>query len=349
MAGNPERAFDITTLEDIAVPVARQRVLIIYNPIAGSRRPGLMEEVQQKLAAGGCAVELKPTTDRGDAEIWARELALTSNHGGFDAILVAGGDGTVNEALNGLQQAADAGCRVLPPMAILPLGTANVLAREIGLKTDADSIARTVLNGEARPVFCGEIDTTCEEDGSGIMDGLCSLRRFMLMAGIGLDAHVVENVSSKLKKAIGKGAYVLRTLQEIARNRKGRYRLQIEPADGSANRQRDVAAAILARGRFYGGSFIAAPEARLTDPALHVCMFRYGGPLAALAYGAALPLNLLPRMPGVEIIRARAITISQPEGVERAEPVQADGDLLSRLPATVRLARQPLPLVMPAW
>jgi len=332
------------SVEEFAPFDMRQRILIIYNPIAGARRPSLLKSVQHALSTAGCAITLKPTNAKGDAEAFAREVALSQDHQGYDAVLVAGGDGTVNEALNGLQRAADEGCQSLPPLAILPMGTANVLAREIGLPVEAQAIAQAVLAGEARPVFCGEIkkpDLTPETPNA--------VRRFILMAGVGLDAHVVAHVNSRLKRLIGKGAYVWRTLQEIAANRTPKYHLRVEPVNGAPCIETTVAAAVLAKGRFYGGSFSCAKEARLTDPALHVCLFQHGGRLMSMVYGAALVFGLLPKMPGYKIIRARSVEIMTDQAsTETQEPIQGDGDILSHLPAKLQLARHAQPLIMPA-
>src|SRR5579862_2097923 len=116
-------------------------ILLIRNPIAGRRRRGLVDAVVRQVRAEGWTVDLVDTEAVGDA----RRLAATCDAGRYAVIAVAGGDGTINEVVNGLaQRGGDA-----PALAIVPLGTANVLAHELGLSFTATSIARTMLSGRA--------------------------------------------------------------------------------------------------------------------------------------------------------------------------------------------------------
>ena len=115
------------------------RILIIHNPTSGRRR-GSLRDVIAHLEKMACHVTVHQTTCRGDAQ------AVTSRTTGaqYDRIVVAGGDGTVNEVINGLTPD-------LPPVALIPMGTANVLAAEIGLSSRSAEIARTIVLGDARP------------------------------------------------------------------------------------------------------------------------------------------------------------------------------------------------------
>src|SRR5882672_503463 len=146
-----------------------QAVLLIRNPIAGRRRRGLVDAVVREVRAEGWTVDLVDTEAVGDA----LHLAETCDAGRYAVIAVAGGDGTINEVVNGLARRDDA-----PALAIVPLGTANVLARELGLSFKAAGIARTMVSGRAlmvRPV---------EACNGG------APRCFSLMAGAGFDAKV---------------------------------------------------------------------------------------------------------------------------------------------------------------
>jgi diacylglycerol kinase family enzyme len=170
------------------------RLRIIHNPTAGGARWRRYGAVLERLDAAGARVEDLATGRRGDAEAYAAALARDD----CDRLVVAGGDGTINEAINGLL-ANGAGGRTLP-LAILPLGTANVLAQELRLSTRPAAVARYILEGTARPVSLGEANG----------------RAFCLMAGVGFDAHVVARVDGRLKKRIGKLAYVVQTLRQLA-------------------------------------------------------------------------------------------------------------------------------------
>jgi YegS/Rv2252/BmrU family lipid kinase len=253
------------------------------------------------------------TAGRGDATRIARAAR------GAGTIVVAGGDGTINEAINGL-----AGARA--QLALIPLGTANVFAAELGLPEDADGLARIAAAGAVRAIHLGQ----------AALDG--NIRRFAMMAGVGFDAHVVANVPLGLKRATGKLAYGWQTLVEWLRLRPRRYRVT---ADGAPH---DCASAILAKGRFYAGRYVAAPEASLDRASFELVLFERGGRLAVLRYALALGLGRLHKAKGVRILRAREISI---EGeAASVEPVHADGDLIGTLPARFTIAPERLSVLV---
>lgn len=276
------------------------RYLVIHNPVSGRRRGAFLSDVLSELSAAGCAVELYHTTAAGDAERRARDV----DDGAFDGIVVAGGDGTINETINGLEDSS-------LPLGIIPMGTANVLAAELGLPTSAKAVADVLAQGNRRRIYLG--------NASG--------RRFAMMAGIGFDAHVVANLNAPLKRWVGKGAYVWQSCIEFMRYRPVLYRIRVDNTDWHA------ASAVIANGHFYGGRFVCAPEARLDEPRLHVCLFRRAGRLQVLRYGSALLMGRLNRLKDVAVVPATAVKVLDSED----EPVQGDGDIVARLPATVSI------------
>lgn len=231
-------------------------------------------------------------------------------------MVAAGGDGTINEVINGLAVHGEAA----PPLGIVPLGTANVLAGELGLPGDARAIAEVLAHGCVRTLY------------PGIVNG----RRFAMMVGAGFDAHVVAALDLRLKRIIGKLAYGIGALAQLRAYRPVAYRVAV---DGQVW---DVASVIVAKGRFYGGRFVCAPEARLTDPILHVCLFPRIGRWNTLRYAAAVLLGVIHRLPDYRIVTADRITIDGPVG----EVVQADGDITARLPLTISLSPQPLSVLV---
>ncbi|PIW26585.1 MAG: lipid kinase [Rhodospirillales bacterium CG15_BIG_FIL_POST_REV_8_21_14_020_66_15] len=297
--------------EPDTLPAAPRKVLVIFNPTAGMRRRARLDRVLARMRAFGADVTLYETAARGDAERAARETPA----GPFDAIVAAGGDGTINEVINGL-----AGRQV--PLGIIPLGTANVLAAELGLPGDDDGLARTIALGCTRPITLGEVNG----------------RRFVQMAGVGFDAHVVASVDAGLKRLIGKLAYVWETLRGFFRFRFRPYRLTV---DGKAY---DVGSAVIANGHFYGGRFVCAKDARLGDPRLHVCLFKSVGPWSALRYAAWMVLGRLDRLPDYEVVPATSIVVEGMAG----EPVQGDGDIVARLPLAARVSADRLDMLVPA-
>jgi YegS/Rv2252/BmrU family lipid kinase len=299
-----------------------RNLLVIRNPSAG-RRGELFARTLHRLRALGCRTEVRDTATRGDAEAWARE-AVGSD---YDAVVAAGGDGTVAEVINGLVTGGSMAGSGAPPLAILPLGTANVLAIEIGLLGDPEGLADVIAAGTARPVSLGRIRDTAGRQ-----------TYFSMMAGAGFDAHVVANVNLGLKRIIGKGAYVAESLRQLCALRSPRYRLTV---DGT---EYDAASLIIAKGRHYAGRYVCAPDVTIGEPVLHVCLFETSGRLAVLRYLAALQTGRLAGRPDYRIIPARHVAISKPAG----EPLQADGDIVAQLPVEIDVVPDGLRLVFPA-
>jgi len=309
-------------LADQAVPpypemLPRRRFLVIHNPVAGGRRARRLRAVIEALTQRyGAEVTVRATGRRGDAEAMTR--ALTP--GAFDAVAVAGGDGTINEAINGLAARGPSPAGV--PLGIVPLGTANVLAHELDLPLDPAGTAGVLALGAVRPVHLG------------VANGRC----FAMMAGAGLDARVVERVSTRLKRLVGKGAYVVETLARLAEPGERRYRVTV------GEESWDVASVVVANGHFYGGRFVCAPEACLTDARLHVCLFPRPGRWNAVRYIWGVTTGRLRHFPDYRIVPAERVIVTGPEG----EPVQGDGDVIARLPVEIALSPWTLPVIAPA-
>ncbi len=286
-----------------------RRVLIIVNPDAGraAAKRRHLGGVVAALQALGCAVEIREAPRAGDAENLARNAEPE-----FDVIVAAGGDGTIAAVVNGLAAAPRT-------LAILPLGTANVLAAEIGLPRRAAALAQVIAEAPALPVWPGRIDG----------------RLFLTSAGSGFDADVVAAVDRRLKRRIGKAAFVWAALTCLFRYRERRL---IVTADGVEHRASEV---IATTGPLYAGRFVIAPEARLDEPVLHLVLLQQGGRGDVLRHYLAMLTGRLPRARGVTIITAREVTIAEEAGA----PVQVDGDAAARLPIGLGVAERPIPLV----
>jgi YegS/Rv2252/BmrU family lipid kinase len=300
------------------------RLLVIANPFAGSRpaarTQAALAGMLRRLKAGGCEIELRQTGRRGDAEQFAHHAALQASSGAapWDVLAVAGGDGTINEVVNGLA----AGGHGWPlPLAVLPFGTANVLAAEIGVASRDDAVT-AILRGCARSAHVG------------IANGRC----FTMMAGVGFDAHVVRGIAPAVKRRLGKSAYGLEMLRQLVRYPFARYGVTI---DGVSY---DAASVVVAKGRYYGGRFVCAPAACLGDPGFQVCLFESSGRRAAVTYALALGTGGLAHRADYRILPATSVRIEGPAD----DPVQGDGEVLTKLPVEIALASQPLRLWMPA-
>ena len=288
-----------------------RRPLVVFNPAAGAPRRRL-ETVLEGLVGLGCRPELVRTGQRGDAE----EAGRTAGALGFDLIVVAGGDGTINEVANGL---AVAEAKV--PLALLPLGTANVLAAEIGLKATSRGVLAMIAGGRLRTIRLG----------------LVGGRYFVLMASAGLDASVVRGVDLTLKRRTGQLAYGIEALRQGFSYPFPELSATI---DGILYPARMVVAC---RARCYGGPFLAAHRADLTDEWLHVVMLKQGGLTALLRYGAALVAGWLPHLPDVSVVPARSVTVNGPQGA----PLLADGDLVGALPIEIAVSDCTIELMVP--
>ena len=209
-----------------------------------------------------------------------------------------------------------------PVLAVLPFGTANVLAHEIGLGIDEARITDAAAGGRPTQIYLGQANG----------------RRFLLMAGVGFDAAVVAGVGTALKRQLGKGAYVWRMVLELFRYSFPVFTVTI---DGVAY---PCASAIVAKGHFYGGRFVCAPDAKLTDADFQVCLFLSAGRLAVLRYALALGMGRLHKLRDVKLVRGRDIRIDGPVG----SPVQGDGDIIATLPATLSIVATPITVLYPA-
>lgn len=284
----------------IALPL-RPRVLIIFNPQAGkglSLRPAL-EQAAQIWRQQHWQVELQPTRWAGDATFWAAQAAAQS----YDIVVAAGGDGTVNEVANGLVGTSTA-------LAVLPVGTVNIWARELGLPMAVARSATALLQAHLAPVDLGKAGD----------------RHFLLMAGVGFDAAVTAGVCPQEKKRFGAIAYLKHAVYLAWRWRGVRSLLRI---DGQRVRGR-ILMVVIGNSQLYGGVIKMTAHATIDDGLLDVCVIKGRTLLAA-------PLRLLSIFtrhynhdPKVEYYRARQVVIQG----KKTLPVQVDGDYLGQTPMT---------------
>ena len=271
-------------------------MIVIHNPAAGQRRVHRLWQVLDILAGSGIRVTLRETAYPGHAT----ELAAQAVRDGTRLIVAAGGDGTVAEVAAALTSPTRAGIPI--KLGIIPLGTANVLAQELGLPFVARDIAAALAFGRTRALW------------PGIATGPAGDRLFVQMIGVGLDAQVVHRLPRGLKRCLGRNAYIAQTLREMLRYSYRPIRVSV---DGEALQAGSI---VVSKGRLYAGHYKLAPDARPGEPGFSVALFGGNGPAAVLMYGAALVTNLLPRAPGMRLLRASRIEIFG------GSPAQADGD-----------------------
>lgn len=290
----------------------RRSIHIILNPVAGARRSGLLHAVVERLRRAGAEVVVEETTGPGDATLLAQRAAMRAE---ADVVVAAGGDGTINEVARGLL-----GYSI--PLGIIPLGTANVLALELGLHPRAGDIADMLLTGPAHLI------------GTGLVEG----RIFLMMVGIGFDGVVVHRINPRLKRLWGKGAFVWAGVKEWVRGPGRDIRLI---ADG---REKRAAWVIAINGRYFAGPYVLAREGDISLPGLTLFLFRNGSRFAFLRYLIALGLGRVERLADVEVLPVRNVRIVSPEGLE----VEVDGDARGALPQVIEQGTRILRLVVPA-
>jgi YegS/Rv2252/BmrU family lipid kinase len=265
------------------------------------------------LRRAGCRIAVAATTSPGHAAA----IAADARRSAWDAVAVAGGDGTINEALNGLMRLAPA---ERPALGVIPIGTANVLAHELDVAT-VDRAAAAIVDG----------------DGLAVHPGVANGRRFLMMAGVGFDARCVRRVDPKLKRMISKGAYLWAGVQELRAAKRPLYRIAAAGADFV------VGSAIVARGRHYAGSYVCAARARLDRDAFEVCLLAGHRRADIVRYAVAIATGSIETAAGARFVTAAAVRVEGPPG----EPVQADGDIVATLPVDLTIDPDAVSLLRP--
>ena len=174
-------------------------VKMIYNPVAGQRHHRRFSKIVKLLKANFKKLEILETSGKGHAIALAQGLEKN-----IDLLLIAGGDGTINEVLNGINNK-----KIV--IGIIPIGTANVFANELGMPKNPNHLITTLMQGKIEQLSIGNVNN----------------KKFIQMAGLGFDAHVVRDVSKSLKNKIGKLAYVYESVREIIRHKKVKYEVSV--------------------------------------------------------------------------------------------------------------------------
>lgn len=302
---------------------------LIFNPAAGAGRDraALAGRIVEIFAAAGERVRPQPTAGPGHASELVEAIAR-EEVGEVPDILVLGGDGTLNEAVTG---ALRAGALVPggpgPRFGILPAGTANVVARDLGLPRDALLAAELVARGGERPFDVG----TCESSEG--------LRPFLLAVGIGVEAEAVAGVDPREKQLLGPAAFVLAGLRAAGpRNRDLRVEARLE--DGTTRRLRVPGSITCGNSRLYGGPCRLSRRADTDDGVLELLLMESTTLPAMIALGAAARLSEASSAPGVELFRITEARVDAPEPVAvhvDAEPAGFTPVRFGILPRALRL------------
>ena len=296
---------------------------MIFNPAA---RGNKARHFRRQLDAIGSQCALKATAAPGDA----RRLAAEAVGEGYDLIVAAGGDGTVNEVLNGLCGAPDGPARAR--LGVLPLGTVNVFARELKIPFQIER-AWEVLQRDREL----KLDLPRAEFSA---NGKMERHYFIQLAGAGLDSRAIELVDWQHKKKVGPLAYVIAGLKAL-RETKPKITAREDARPASQNFNGELV--LIGNGKFYGGPFEIFPKADLCDGLLDVCVLPCVNWLTLLRCAPALlarrklPENLVRRF------RAASFELSG----DAAASFELDGELAGKLPVKFSVERGRLRVVAP--
>jgi diacylglycerol kinase (ATP) len=289
------------------------KLFVIFNPAARGEKTRRVQRFLETKA--GPSVTLTPTQRAGEAQ----SLAARAVAEGYKIIVAAGGDGTINEVVNGIGTSGVA-------LGVLPLGTVNVFAQELRIPRKLEAAWAIILGGHTRT-----IDLACAQ-----ADG--STRYFVQLAGVGFDAHAVRTASWELKKKIGPLSYVWAGIKALSKEH--------PPVEISVNGSGTLGsgvAVLVGNGRFYGGPFALFPKARLDDGLLDICVFETVGYWDVLRYGQGVLRGAHINLGDVKYFQTETLTCR----VSGPTPFELDGEDVGNAPVTFSVVPRVLRVVVP--
>ena len=304
------------------MPEAIRDALLIFNPTAGRAHDlhtGGLDRVRKALARQGIDSELASTDGPGSAP----ELARRAVRERRQMVIVCGGDGTLNEVVNGL-----AGSTV--PLALLPAGTANVFAKELRLPWNIERAASLITHSRFRRIALGHV--AAEDLGE---EG----RYFISLAGAGPDGAIVRAVDQKLKRHTGTVAFWVEGFRQLALYRFPRFRVQI------GNETAEVTLIIAGRTKHYGGPLQITTRADLYGNDFELMLCTTASRWKYLAYMPLLLAGGLRRAGDIRFLKSAEMRCEPIDG----EPIwlQVDGEAAGRLPADFRIVPDALTVAIP--
>ena len=281
-----------------------KNLLLIQNPTSGIawlkfRSKRFTEKLKK------CFPSLKEVLTKGPGE--ATSLAQEAQVKGADLVIVAGGDGTINEVINGLVGSSTV-------LGILPFGTGNSLAREVGLSLRPIQALEALRHGKIHDAYLGQADG----------------RHFGLMVGVGFDADAVGHVPYKMKRVFGRWSYVFSGLRSLFCYPFPYFNIRVDSKLFKAT------TVVVCKASYYASSFKVSPQASLKDPVLWVCVFMGKGFWRYLLYCIAILFNFHTRLNDVVLMSAQNVSIETVPGLS----AQMDGEFLHTVPSNINLARE---------
>jgi diacylglycerol kinase (ATP) len=308
------------------LPGNLRNALLIHNPNAGNGGGGrrrMLDEARRIFSSAGIEAELTETRGPGEAT----EMAYRASAEGRQLVIACGGDGTLNEVVNGLATQQN-GHRV--PLALLPGGTANVLAKELNLPWDIPSAAEKLVHGEIKDIALG-LATPLEQPEKK--------RYFLSVAGSGPDGMIVYAIDLDLKARVGIMAYWWQGAYEVFRYKFPHFRVV------SGGQTLDASLLVVGRTKHYGGPFKITTGADLYEDQFELMALTTQSGFRYLSYLPGLWFNKLRGTDGVHFWKSDTVVCEPLD----ANPVyaQIDGEPLARLPVEFKIIPHALKLLVP--
>jgi len=281
---------------------------VILNPSAGNEQARHWQERIESIV-GGCPVRV--TLHSAEAETLARRAAEE----GFGKIVAAGGDGTVNEVVNGIVGSSAA-------LGLLPIGTVNVFAMELGLPLRNLKLCWDIIQGD-------NVRFVDLPSANG--------RFFVQLAGVGLDAQVVKETSLAFKRSFGPLSYLISAAQIAARQPP---KLFIESESTSVD---EASFVLIGNGRLYGGPFPFFKHAVIDDGLFDVVLFKRLGYLEIIKYLQNVVFSSDIRAPDIEYFQTEHLRVTSAQDV----PLELDGELAGSCPIDFRIQKKGLRVLTP--
>src|SRR5215475_3425863 len=304
-----------------------RNALLIHNPNAGNGGKGrrvLLDEARRIFSLNGIEADLAETTGPGHAT----EIARQATREGRQLVIACGGDGTLNEIVNGLA-ASQNGNRV--PLALLPGGTANILAKELQLPWDIPGAAEKLVHGEVKEIALGLATPLNEPEKK---------KYFLSVAGAGPDGMIVYSLDLGLKTRIGILAYWYQGAAQIFRYKFPRFRIT------TPGESLEVSLVIVGRTKNYGGPFKITTEADLYRDRFELLALTTQSGFQYLKYLPTLWMGKLRQAKGAYFLKATTVLAEPLE--ENPVYAQIDGEKLARLPVEFKIIPRALDLLVPS-
>lgn len=282
---------------------------VIRNPVAGKNSRQRVEKMLDILTK-----KIQPVIRDTCYSGHAKQLALEACEANVDLLIVAGGDGTINEIINSLITYKQE-YQSCPVLAIFPSGTVNLVANELQISRDPAVFVDIILANKQQDIWPAKINA----------------HYFIANIGVGFDGYIVSKVTQHFKKKFSKLAYVYQSLMLISKNWRQYYEVNV---DGTAY---NACAAIVVNSRYYAGPYSITPLVRLTKPQLYICLFESGIRWDIFSYFWWLVKGDLHRHPHVKILSGNEIYITG-----TAQYIQIDGDTAGSLPLRICPGDTPL-------